>query len=30
VLNDPELLEHFNHGPLHGFDFDNTMLRIGA
>ena len=24
------LREHFNHGLFHGFDFDNTMLRIGA
>ena len=30
VLSDPELLEHFNHGLFHGFDFDSTMLRIGA
>ncbi len=30
VLSDPELREHFNHGLFHGFDFDNTMLRIGA
>jgi type I restriction-modification system DNA methylase subunit len=24
------LREHFNHALFHGFDFDNTMLRIGA
>jgi type I restriction enzyme M protein len=30
VLSDPELCEHFNHGLFHGFDFDSTMLRIGA
>jgi type I restriction enzyme M protein len=30
VLSDPGLREHFNHGLFHGFDFDNTMLRIGA
>ena len=30
MLSDPELREHFNHGLFHGFDFDTTMLRIGA
>ncbi len=30
VLSDSELREHFNHGLCHGFDFDTTMLRIGA
>jgi type I restriction enzyme M protein len=30
VLTEPHLREHFNHGLFHGFDFDNTMLRIGA
>jgi type I restriction enzyme M protein len=30
LLSDPELRQHFNHGLFHGFDFDNTMLRIGA
>ena len=30
ILSDPELRQHFNHGLFHGFDFDNTMLRIGA
>ena len=24
------LREHFHHGLFHGFDFDNTMLRIGS
>ena len=30
VLSDPELRAHFNDGLFHGFDFDSTMLRIGA
>jgi len=30
IFSDPQLREHFNHGLFHGFDFDNTMLRIGA
>lgn len=30
LLSDPQLREHFNHGLFHGFDFDSTMLRIGA
>jgi len=30
ILSDPELREHFNRGLFHGFDFDTTMLRIGA
>ncbi len=30
LFSDPQLREHFNHGLFHGFDFDNTMLRIGA
>ena len=30
ILSDPQLREHFNHGLFHGFDFDTTMLRIGA
>ncbi|WP_226406786.1 class I SAM-dependent DNA methyltransferase [Synechococcus sp. MU1625] len=30
ILIDPELRQHFNHGLFHGFDFDSTMLRIGA
>jgi len=30
LLHDPKLSEHFHHGMFHGFDFDNTMLRIGS
>ncbi len=30
LLLDPKLREHFHHRMLHGFDFDNTMLRIGS
>jgi type I restriction enzyme M protein len=30
IFRDPELMEHYNHGLFHGFDFDTTMLRIGA
>jgi len=30
VLTDPRLSEHFHHKLFHGFDFDNTMLRIGS
>ena len=30
VLRDARLREHFHHGMFHGFDFDNTMLRIGS
>ena len=30
VLHDATLREHFHHGMFHGFDFDNTMLRIGS
>jgi type I restriction enzyme M protein len=29
-LTDPKLRQHFHHGLFHGFDFDNTMLRIGS
>jgi type I restriction enzyme M protein len=29
-LRDPKLSEHFHHHLFHGFDFDNTMLRIGS
>jgi type I restriction enzyme M protein len=29
-LNDKEAREHFHHGMFHGYDFDNTMLRIGS
>jgi type I restriction enzyme M protein len=30
VLHDAKLSKHFHHGMFHGFDFDNTMLRIGS
>ena len=30
LLHDANLREHFHHGLFHGFDFDNTMLRIGS
>jgi type I restriction enzyme M protein len=30
ILRDPHLREHFHHRMFHGFDFDNTMLRIGS
>src|SRR3989442_2296124 len=30
ILHDPKLSEHFHHHMFHGFDFDNTMLRIGS
>jgi type I restriction enzyme M protein len=30
VLHDARLAEHFHHRMFHGFDFDNTMLRIGS
>jgi type I restriction enzyme M protein len=30
ALSDPKLRKHFHHGLFHGFDFDNTMLRIGS
>jgi len=30
LLRDKKLNEHFHHGMFHGFDFDNTMLRIGS
>ena len=30
LLHDAKLHEHFHHGQFHGFDFDNTMLRIGS
>ena len=29
-LHDAKQREHFHHGLFHGFDFDNTMLRIGS
>jgi type I restriction enzyme M protein len=30
LLLDATLREHFHHRMFHGFDFDNTMLRIGS
>src|SRR5213593_4358691 len=30
ILHDAKLKEHFHHHMFHGFDFDNTMLRIGS
>ncbi|WP_291992532.1 class I SAM-dependent DNA methyltransferase [Candidatus Accumulibacter sp. ACC003] len=30
LLHDTRLREHFHHHMFHGFDFDNTMLRIGS
>ncbi|MEO5800438.1 MAG: class I SAM-dependent DNA methyltransferase [Gemmatimonadales bacterium] len=30
LLHDAKLREHFHHGMFHGYDFDNTMLRIGS
>ena len=30
VLHDAKLRKHFHHRMFHGFDFDNTMLRIGS
>jgi type I restriction enzyme M protein len=30
LFHDPALNKHFNHGMFHGYDFDNTMLRIGS
>ena len=30
ILHDARLREHFHHQMFHGFDFDNTMLRIGS
>ncbi len=30
LLHDRKLREHFHHRMFHGFDFDNTMLRIGS
>jgi type I restriction enzyme M protein len=30
VLLEDDQREHFHHGMFHGFDFDNTMLRIGS
>ncbi|HEY5866646.1 MAG TPA: class I SAM-dependent DNA methyltransferase [Candidatus Tectomicrobia bacterium] len=30
IFRDARLREHFHHDLFHGFDFDNTMLRIGS
>ena len=30
ILHDAKLKEHFDHHMFNGFDFDNTMLRIGS
>jgi type I restriction enzyme M protein len=30
IFRDAKLREHFHHGMFHGYDFDNTMLRIGS
>ncbi|MBE3041521.1 SAM-dependent DNA methyltransferase, partial [Candidatus Bathyarchaeota archaeon] len=30
ALRETDLRRHFHHGMFHGFDFDNTMLRIGS
>jgi len=30
MLRDPKQLEHLHNGMFHGFDFDTTILRIGA
>jgi type I restriction enzyme M protein len=30
ILRDTKLKEHFHQQMFHGFDFDNTMLRIGS
>jgi type I restriction enzyme M protein len=30
LLRDPRARKHFHEGAFHGFDFDNTMLRIGS
>ncbi|MDQ3061072.1 MAG: type I restriction-modification system subunit M [Pseudomonadota bacterium] len=30
IFRDTALREHFHHGMFHGYDFDNTMLRIGS
>jgi len=30
ILRDPLLKKHFHEQAFHGFDFDNTMLRIGS
>lgn len=30
ILHDAKLRKHFHHKMFHGYDFDNTMLRIGS
>ena len=30
IMRDAVSREHFHHGMFHGYDFDNTMLRIGS
>jgi type I restriction enzyme M protein len=30
ILRNEKTRDHFHHGMFHGFDFDNTMLRIGS
>jgi len=30
LFRNEKLRQHFHHGLFHGFDFDNTMLRIGS
>ncbi|WP_332752318.1 class I SAM-dependent DNA methyltransferase [Hydrogenophaga sp.] len=30
LFHNAKLNKHFNHGMFHGYDFDNTMLRIGS
>ena len=30
LFHDTKLNKHFNHAMFHGYDFDNTMLRIGS
>ena len=30
ILSDPDLRQHYNKGLFNGFEFDATMLRIGA
>jgi type I restriction enzyme M protein len=30
ILHDRKLRKHFHGAMFHGFDFDNTMLRIGS
>ena len=30
IYKDAAARRHFNEGTFHGYDFDNTMLRIGS